>query len=179
MLPSPCSGVRSLPTTPPAAQLQHTPLKSFAADDGVESVIEQVCTDCPVVGMCQGAVWRLFGKEKEKGVFLICVGAFVPSFKPVFLIFFWKVWICCQEIWKSRFRLGVNARMKVSRLPPLHCFSFPLIPRWEYHSTISPILFLFILLLGERTTTSSSLPIPSFLSLVPSIPLPPALSIPV
>ena len=68
-LPSPCyvdERVPSLPTTHPAAQLQHTPLKSPGADHGAKSVVEQVYVEY-CVGMCKGVL----GKKKEKGMFFV------------------------------------------------------------------------------------------------------------
>jgi len=73
--------VPSLPTTPPSAQLQHTPLKSPPLEQttALNPSSSRFTLSIPLLG-------RVLGKEKEKGVFLICVNAFVLSFKLVFLI---------------------------------------------------------------------------------------------
>ena len=73
-------GVPSLPTTP-LAQLQHTPLKSPPLEQttALNPSSSRFTLSIPLLG-------RVLGKEKEKGVFLICVNAFVLSFKLVFLI---------------------------------------------------------------------------------------------
>jgi len=64
--------VLSLPTIHPAAQLQHTPLKSPGADDAAKSVVEQLYVECSAVGTCEGAVGECAWEGKGER-FLICV----------------------------------------------------------------------------------------------------------
>ena len=93
-LPSPCSvndRVLSLPTTGPAAQLQHTPLKNPPLGQTTAPNLS-LSTFTLIIPLLGRAKVPSLGKEKEKGVFfvlfLICVDAFALSFRFSILIWF-------------------------------------------------------------------------------------------
>ena len=84
----------SLPTTAPSAQVRHTPLKSppLGKMTALNPLLSGFTLRFPLLRHAGVPLESVLGKEREKGAFfvrcLICVDAFVLSFKFSMLVSF-------------------------------------------------------------------------------------------